>query len=252
MHMQGFPVLTSVYTIKLTKNFSGLFSVLGLEAAAPSNARSADAKAQLAQALRNYNHTISILAIIMLHLCCTCRPEQSSRCHHQQCEVNRNRATAICVILRTSTTAFTLDETVSILSLSSHNCGVRAGQVVTTSSSRPADVEPQLAASSSGRQEANHVKGPAQIGIIMGSDSDLKTMAAAEEVRPLSQPLHFAFLNSCWCNMQQSLLRLSHVYSWKGQLIPHGLVGLHDLHRCNQLFPSITIGSCHVPFTDNA
>ena len=37
-------------------------------------------------------------------------------------------------------------------------------------------------ASTSGRSDADSAAGPAQIGIIMGSDSDLKTMAAAEEV----------------------------------------------------------------------
>ena len=40
----------------------------------------------------------------------------------------------------------------------------------------------QPVASTSGRQEPDPWSGPAQIGIIMGSDSDLKTMAAAEEV----------------------------------------------------------------------
>lgn len=44
------------------------------------------------------------------------------------------------------------------------------------------DGGPQPLASPSGQQEAESLSGPAQIGIIMGSDSDLKTMAAAEEV----------------------------------------------------------------------
>lgn len=43
--------------------------------------------------------------------------------------------------------------------------------------------EPPQEASTSGRSEADSTGAPAQIGIIMGSDSDLKTMAAAEEVR---------------------------------------------------------------------
>ena len=37
-------------------------------------------------------------------------------------------------------------------------------------------------ASTSGRSDAESAQGPAQIGIIMGSDSDLTTMTAAEEV----------------------------------------------------------------------
>lgn len=44
------------------------------------------------------------------------------------------------------------------------------------------DGGPQPVASPSGQQEGEVLSGPAQIGIIMGSDSDLKTMAAAEEV----------------------------------------------------------------------
>ena len=40
-------------------------------------------------------------------------------------------------------------------------------------------------ASTSGRSDADSAGGPAKIGIIMGSDSDLKTMAAAEEVSKL-------------------------------------------------------------------
>ncbi|KAL0038459.1 hypothetical protein WJX77_007178 [Trebouxia sp. C0004] len=47
---------------------------------------------------------------------------------------------------------------------------------------RVADDEPQPLASSSGRPEPATLSGPPQIGIIMGSDSDLKTMVAAEEV----------------------------------------------------------------------
>ena len=49
--------------------------------------------------------------------------------------------------------------------------------------SDPAAVsEPGEDPSSSGGQEASVAKGPPQIGVIMGSDSDLKTMQAAEEV----------------------------------------------------------------------
>lgn len=44
------------------------------------------------------------------------------------------------------------------------------------------DGDPQPLASSSGRSESEALSGPPQIGIIMGSDSDLKTMVAAEEV----------------------------------------------------------------------
>lgn len=47
---------------------------------------------------------------------------------------------------------------------------------------QPGSEAPQEA-STSGRFEADSAGVPAQIGIIMGSDSDLKTMAAAEEVR---------------------------------------------------------------------
>ena len=49
--------------------------------------------------------------------------------------------------------------------------------------SDPAAVsEPGEDPSSSGGQEASVARGPPQIGVIMGSDSDLKTMQAAEEV----------------------------------------------------------------------
>jgi len=50
------------------------------------------------------------------------------------------------------------------------------------STERVPDGEPQPLASSSGRPESEALSGPPQIGIIMGSDSDLKTMVAAEEV----------------------------------------------------------------------
>ena len=52
------------------------------------------------------------------------------------------------------------------------------------SAERQPGSEPPQEASTSGRSEADSAGAPAQIGIIMGSDSDLKTMAAAEEVRP--------------------------------------------------------------------
>lgn len=51
------------------------------------------------------------------------------------------------------------------------------------SAERESGSEPPQEASTSGRSEADSAGAPAQIGIIMGSDSDLKTMAAAEEVR---------------------------------------------------------------------
>ncbi|KAA6420039.1 MAG: phosphoribosylaminoimidazole chloroplastic-like [Trebouxia sp. A1-2] len=50
------------------------------------------------------------------------------------------------------------------------------------STERVPDGESQPQASSSGRPESDTLSGPPQIGIIMGSDSDLKTMVAAEEV----------------------------------------------------------------------
>ena len=47
---------------------------------------------------------------------------------------------------------------------------------------RPAEAEDQPEASTSGQEEGGRPRGDPQIGIIMGSDSDLNTMAAAEEV----------------------------------------------------------------------
>lgn len=47
---------------------------------------------------------------------------------------------------------------------------------------RPAEAEDQPEASTSGQEEGGRTRGDPQIGIIMGSDSDLNTMAAAEEV----------------------------------------------------------------------
>lgn len=57
------------------------------------------------------------------------------------------------------------------------------GEAATAGSTdRVPDGEPQPLASSSGRPGSEALSGPPQIGIIMGSDSDLKTMVAAEEV----------------------------------------------------------------------
>ncbi len=66
-------------------------------------------------------------------------------------------------------------------------CCVVAGQrseaaTAAGSTERIPDGEAQPLASSSGRPESEALSGPPQIGIIMGSDSDLKTMVAAEEV----------------------------------------------------------------------
>lgn len=47
---------------------------------------------------------------------------------------------------------------------------------------RPAAADEQPEASTSGQDEPRRPGGEPQIGIIMGSDSDLNTMAAAEEV----------------------------------------------------------------------
>lgn len=57
-----------------------------------------------------------------------------------------------------------------------------AASTAAGSTERAPDGEPQPLASSSGRSESESLSGPPQIGIIMGSDSDLKTMVAAEEV----------------------------------------------------------------------
>ena len=72
-------------------------------------------------------------------------------------------------------------------------CCIVAGQHVEAataagSTERVSDGEPQPLASSSGRPESEALSGPPQIGIIMGSDSDLKTMVAAEEVTHCSCP----------------------------------------------------------------
>jgi len=57
------------------------------------------------------------------------------------------------------------------------------GEAATAGSTeRVPDDEAQPLASSSGRPDSEALSGPPQIGIIMGSDSDLKTMVAAEEV----------------------------------------------------------------------
>lgn len=67
------------------------------------------------------------------------------------------------------------------------SCGILSSAGVVDSSpasaERQPESEPPQEASTSGRSEAGSAGGPAQIGIIMGSDSDLTTMAAAEEVR---------------------------------------------------------------------
>lgn len=74
--------------------------------------------------------------------------------------------------------------------LAKSGCCVVAGQhgeaAAAGSTERVPDGESQPQASSSGRPESDTLSGPPQIGIIMGSDSDLKTMVAAEEVTTCS------------------------------------------------------------------
>ena len=96
-------------------------------------------------------------------------------------------------------------------------CCIVAGQHVEAataagSTERVPDGEPQPLASSSGRPESEALSGPPQIGIVMGSDSDLKTMVAAEEVTHCSCPAEAdAFAAHAWaCNPCFHAMRVAH------------------------------------------
>lgn len=69
--------------------------------------------------------------------------------------------------------------------MTQHHMLAGASGLPPASVERQSGSEPLQEASTSGRADsvADSAGAPAQIGIIMGSDSDLKTMAAAEEVR---------------------------------------------------------------------
>jgi len=84
------------------------------------------------------------------------------------------------------------------------------------STERVPDGEAQPLASSSGRPESEAPFGPPQIGIIMGSDSDLKTMEAAEEVTHHSCPAaseadHLQIKHAFYAYMYVNCVHVMHI-----------------------------------------
>ena len=107
------------------------------------------------------------------------------------------------------------------------------------------DGDPQPLASSSGRSESEALSGPPQIGIIMGSDSDLKTMVAAEEVTHCScTAASDAVAAHAWKQTRKELKTFG-INSMRSQVLYRAAqspcMGMHSLLTC-----ILALDMCHL------